>query len=371
MEKKNIMKVTIIFFMILALLCASVNADSNLVTNSKENTKNNSSKDETVISSDNWEEWQDKDYWEWHTRTTTDDWAYNGEHIQIQNDVIDFYGYWQNSYKDFLYKDYKNSGKKTFEFIIDEKNASYHTLDGAGFIFNSKKEDGKLSGYILLFTQNTVNLYRLDDVDINEFETTSNKIVADYGELITSVTKTNSTIHKLKVITTPTNVNVQEDGKELMNVNLDYSKHVGNSFGLISSYTQHACSILSKIEFSQFKMKIEDYKKPTSSAKKAAKLTIPEETRKEEKKQEENAIEEKLEEPKEEKKEEPKQEKVETPKVTTTSQKKEPEVKADPTAKQEKIPYTGNENAIKVIILIAITGVSVFGIIKFKEYKKL
>ena len=51
---------------------------------------------------------------EWHTRTTTNDQAYNGKHIVIQNDSIDFYGYGDNSYKDFLYKEYKNPGKKYF-----------------------------------------------------------------------------------------------------------------------------------------------------------------------------------------------------------------------------------------------------------------
>lgn len=59
-----------------------------------------------------WKEWQKEDYWEWYTRTTTDDKAYNGNHIVMQKDVIDFYGYWQNSYKDFLFKQYNNEGKK-------------------------------------------------------------------------------------------------------------------------------------------------------------------------------------------------------------------------------------------------------------------
>lgn len=216
--------------------------------------------DNTVISSENWNEWQDENYWEWHTRTTTDDKAYNGNHIVIQNDVIDFYGYWMNSYKDFLYKEYKNPGKKIFNFRIDETKANYHTLDGAGFIFNAKKENNKLSGYILLFRESNVCIYRVGKIDIQAFEVTSNKTIADYGTLIKSVPKTNSTIHDLSVEATPTNIKVTEGGQELLNVNLDYSLHAGDSFGLISSYVQHACSILSKIQFSQLKMTLEDYK---------------------------------------------------------------------------------------------------------------
>ena len=75
------------FFLILILLSINVQANDN-----KEDTNN-------------WDEWQKEDYWEWHTRETTKDMAYNGKHIQIQDNAIDFYGYGVTSYKDFLYKE--------------------------------------------------------------------------------------------------------------------------------------------------------------------------------------------------------------------------------------------------------------------------
>lgn len=211
-------------------------------------------------STTDWKDWQQEDYWEWHTRTTTDDQAYNGKHIAIQDDAIDFYGYWQNSYKDFLYKNYQKSGKKIFEFRIDESKANYHTLEGAGFIFNADIINHKLSGYVLLFTEKEVCIYRLDNVEIDNFETTPSTTVASYGKLIQSVAKTNSVIHDLRVEATPTNIKIQEAEKEILNVNLDYSVHIGESFGLISSYLQHSCSILSQIQFSEVKIMMEDYK---------------------------------------------------------------------------------------------------------------
>ena len=215
--------------------------------------------DEIVISKDNWDEWQNEDYWEWHTKTTTGDKAYNGEHIIIQDDVIDFYGYGQASYKDFLFKDYENRGKKIFKFIIDESKANYHTLDGAGFIFNSNIEDEKISGYILLFRQQDICIYRIENVDINEFENTQNTTLANFGELIQSFSKTNNQIHELSVEVSPINLKVEEEGIEILNIDLDYSLHKGESFGLISSYLQHDCPILSTIEFSQFEMILQDY----------------------------------------------------------------------------------------------------------------
>lgn len=215
--------------------------------------------EENVISKDNWDEWQKNEYWEWHTRETTDDKAYNGTHIVIENNVIDFYGYWKNSYKDFLYKEYTNPGKKIFKFRIDETKASYHTLDGAGFMFNANKVDNKLSGYILLFREKDICIYKINNVDIEKFETASKKTIADYGELITSKKKNDNVIHDLIVEATPTSIKVIESEEEIINVELDYSKHVGESFGLISSYLQHACSILSKIQFSQLEIMVEDY----------------------------------------------------------------------------------------------------------------
>ncbi len=243
MKRKEIRYIKIIL-MILIMICINNNAKAN---------------NEITDSSVEWKEWQKEEFWEWHTRTTTDDKAYNGKHIVIQNDTIDFYGYGENSYKDFLYKEYKNPGKRIFQFRLDEEKANYHTLDGAGFIFNAEKENNKLSGYILLFMQRSINLYNIKDININEFETTPNKTISDYGELIKAIQNTNSKIHDLRVEATPNNIKVIDGEKELINEKLEYEKHAGESFGLISSYTQHDCNILSKIEFSELKMTIEDY----------------------------------------------------------------------------------------------------------------
>lgn len=250
--KKFIYKI-LKYFTIILLFMIIINQNNIVSKATEENV------DDTIIDAEKWDEWQKEDYWEWHTRTTTDDIAYNGNHIVIQNDVIDFYGYWQNSYKDFLYKEYKNPGKKIFKFVINESNANYHTLDGAGFIFNANKTETELSGYILLFRQKDVSIYRLDNVNIATFETTPNATLETYGEVIATVPKTNSQIHNLIVEITPTKINVAEEETQLLDVELDYSKHSGESFGLISSYVQHACSQLSKIEFSQIEIILEDY----------------------------------------------------------------------------------------------------------------
>lgn len=201
----------------------------------------------------------DDEYWEWHTRITTDDKAYNGNHIEIM-DSIKFYGYWQNSYKDFLYKDYPYAGEKTFSFVLDETKADYHTLDGAGFIFNAKQEDGKLSGYAILVGKSNIELYRMDDIDIATFEVTGNRTMKSYaGDPIATVNKRGVQLHKFVIKTSPTNVTVVDNEQEILNVDLDYSKHSGESFGLISSYAQHNCTSLTQIEFLEFSLDLDNY----------------------------------------------------------------------------------------------------------------
>lgn len=208
-----------------------------------------------------------REYWTWHTRTTTDDQAYNGEHIKILDNKIIFYGYGVNSYKDFLYKEFNYAGKKIFKIIVDESKASYHTLEGAGFLINARIKDNKISGYVLLYGEKTIDLYRIDDLNLQTFKTAANSKVSTYGTLVKSINKETSGIHNVVVETTPTNITVK-DNEQTISINLDYSKHVGNSFGLISSYIQHNCSILSTIVFEKLEIAIENYTIPVETVEK-------------------------------------------------------------------------------------------------------
>lgn len=208
-----------------------------------------------------------REYWTWHTRTTTDDQAYNGEHIKILDNKIIFYGYGVNSYKDFLYKEFNYTGKKIFKIIVDESKASYHTLEGAGFLINSTIKDNKISGYVLLYGEKTIDLYRIDGINLQTFKTAANSKVSTYGTLVKSINKQTSGIHNVVVEATPTNITVK-DNEQTISINLDYSKHVGNSFGLISSYVQHNCSILSTIVFEKLEIAIENYTIPVETVEK-------------------------------------------------------------------------------------------------------
>lgn len=197
----------------------------------------------------------DANFWEWHTRTTTTDRAYNGNHIKIEPQVITFFGYDMVSYKDFLYKKFEDENQKTFTIRVNEKEANYHTLEGAGFIVNSSIENNKLTGYVILYTQNQLCTYRLDNVDVQQLKTTSNKKISDYGTLINAVDKVKSDIHDVVLEVTPENITIT-DNNNVTTIKLDKTKHPGNDFGLISSYVQHDCERLSKIKFERLSIKI-------------------------------------------------------------------------------------------------------------------
>lgn len=212
-------------------------------------------------------EYYKESYWEWHTRTTDTDAAYNGKHIQINNNKIDFFGYGDISYKDFLYKEYEFEGNKIFKFQLDESRANYHTLDGAGFILNAKKSNGKLTGDILVIQQNDITIFRLENVDIQEFETTNDRLLSDYQKdqftsniLLTQQKPTaQDGIHRFVIKTSPTNITVIDNEEEVIDLDLDYKKHAGDDFGLIASYNSHNCSQLTQIEFSEFEIELKDY----------------------------------------------------------------------------------------------------------------
>ncbi len=194
-------------------------------------------------------------FWEWHTRTTTNDRAYNGNHIKIEPQVITFFGYDMVSYKDFLYRKFEDENKKTFTIRVNEKEANYHTLEGAGFIVNSSIKNNKISGYVILYTQKQLCTYRLDNVDVQQLKTTPNKKISDYGTLINAVDKVQSDIHDVVLEVTPRNITIT-DNNNVTTIKLDHTKHPGNDFGLISSYVQHDCERLSKIKFERLSIKI-------------------------------------------------------------------------------------------------------------------
>ena len=112
----------------------------------------------------------DSSTWDPYIHSGKDSWyldLYEGEepdiiipadfnHVQMSNNgqTITFYGYTAPAYKDFMLYKGATAGKKTLTFDLDTSKVNYHSMEGGGFLFNSKIENGYLTGYAALYIQN-------------------------------------------------------------------------------------------------------------------------------------------------------------------------------------------------------------------------
>ncbi|MHB1454052.1 MAG: InlB B-repeat-containing protein [Saccharofermentanales bacterium] len=208
-------------------------------------------------------------------------------HIVTSGNSIGFYGYGSPAYKDFLLSPNANATNKIFTFEIDESIVDWHTGEGAGFLFNAKytyisTSDRRLSCYVVLLGQSSINLFRLDNVEIGQFMNEYNyglSSLAPYagysyniwgGKVsnIASVAKpaaSSGTKRFLKLVASPEAVSFYQftdatysvvNNKMFENIALSVSF---NSFGFgpIVSYLSHGCSSLTNINFSNVTM-VED-----------------------------------------------------------------------------------------------------------------
>ncbi len=182
----------------------------------------------------------------------------NNQHIIIKNNGKNmvFYGYGQPAYKDFMFMANDSTLKKTFQFELNESGINYHSMEGGGFLFNSKIEGGKLSGYCILFTQAGISVYKINGIDVNTFHNYNGYTqMSSYPgiTLVKNYNKANSALHKIKIETDSKTLSMWDNGSQTINA-LSLDTQYGNGFGPIASYLQHSCSILSYFAFNNLSM---------------------------------------------------------------------------------------------------------------------
>lgn len=179
-------------------------------------------------------------------------------HVQISNNgkALTFYGYTMPGYKDFMLTNGSPEGKKIITFDMDESKVNYHSMEGGGFLFNSNIDsDGKLSGYAILYVENNVNVYKIDGVDANTLHNeTGNGLSNMTGvELVKDYPKGVSTQHSLKIVATNTQLNMWDNGDQIIK-DLPLSDVHGNEFGPFVSHIGHGCEIISIFAFDNMKL---------------------------------------------------------------------------------------------------------------------
>lgn len=105
---------------------------------------------------------------------------YRSKHIYTNGSDLIFLGYSAPAFKDFMVFPDQTEGEKTIEFAIDESGVSTHTLEGAGFLFNTSIVENKINGYLVYYNyQNeTIELYQLTNVDATAFHQEENNAIS-------------------------------------------------------------------------------------------------------------------------------------------------------------------------------------------------
>lgn len=179
-------------------------------------------------------------------------------HVQISNNgkTLTFYGYTAPAYKDFMLTSGSPTGKKIITFDMDESKVDYHSMEGGGFLFNTKVDvDGKLSGYAVLYVQGAVKVYQLNGVDQTALHNETNNPLS-YTAGVTQIghyTKGSATNHSIKIVATSTKVSMWDNGELIIN-GLTLDTAYGDEFGPIVSHVNHGCGIISIFAFDNMKL---------------------------------------------------------------------------------------------------------------------
>lgn len=205
-------------------------------------------------------------------------------HVRTLANSVEFNGYGSPAFKDFVFTPNDNANNKIFTFTLNEAQISYHTAEGAGFIFNAKytnnsDTDRRLSGYVVLLGQTDIYIYRLDNIEINAFKEetslTLNSIASTTGAsgsawggtvynlaTISKQSVSSGSYRYLKLVASPTTVSLYQftnntystiQYKLFENFTLPMSYNTFG-YGMMAAYSSHGCSELTTVKFTDFKL---------------------------------------------------------------------------------------------------------------------
>ncbi|REK74214.1 S-layer homology domain-containing protein [Paenibacillus paeoniae] len=179
-------------------------------------------------------------------------------HVQILNNgkTLAFYGYTAPAYKDFMLTNGSPTGKKIITFDMDESKVNYHSMEGGGFLFNTKIDsEEKLSGYAILYVSGSIKVYQINEVNAIALHNEKLKALS----MVTGVTeigsypKGASTHHTIKINVTDTKLNMWDNGAQIIK-DLSLPKVYGDEFGPIVSHNSHGCGVISIFVYDNMKL---------------------------------------------------------------------------------------------------------------------
>ena len=180
----------------------------------------------------------------------------NREHsIEINGKDIKMNGFNEESYKDFLFMPNTDDNMKLFSFDLMRDRTDWHSIEGGGFLFNTKIENNTIEGYCILTTQSGLKLVRIDKCDLTSFMDGSYNMVENAGSLLTTVNIGDPYAKQTYVIAvSPTEISVWCNGEWTIDGYKLPTTSESYGFGPITSHESHACNQLSYYTFSNIRM---------------------------------------------------------------------------------------------------------------------
>jgi len=212
-------------------------------------------------------------------------------HIYSKDKDILFVGYSVPAFKDFMLYPDTIAGKKKIEFTIEESQIDTHTLEGAGFLFNTGiTTDGegvdRMNGYLVIYDYSSawfdnvnenwvgkkINLYQFSNVDVNAFHEEQSYDISDLagsGGGITLLASKNSlstsTTLNIRIEATKNSLKLFEDNQIIYDTTttdsgITISDTGAYGFGPLVGYGSHYCSSLTYFTYKNITMTTESIK---------------------------------------------------------------------------------------------------------------
>lgn len=177
---------------------------------------------------------------------------YTHGNVTVTGKSIEFEGYPDHGYNDFLYYEGQGVQDSRIQFTLDQSKLNYHSMDGGGFLINTTitgtEPNEHINGFMLLFGEGKIDIYRVD-MPVNEFYSSSSNS-KDNGTLLQSFPiGSRNNITDVIIDIKGNLVTVYENGVKMID-NFDLGIKPGSGYGPVAAFASHACSRISYFGYS-------------------------------------------------------------------------------------------------------------------------
>ena len=183
------------------------------------------------------------------------------KHIVYEESNIIMRGYYYSAIKDFLYIANDNPGQKTFEFDLQRDNTDWHSMEGGGFLFNTRvsDEDNTIQGFCILVAQDGLRLVQIDCNNLSGFRNGNYNWVQYAGRRLGTYSIGNVYAnHHFKIVVDSKTISVWDGEDMVIDSFVLPENDYGYGFGPIISHAGHGCSQRSYFTFKNITMEAMD-----------------------------------------------------------------------------------------------------------------